>query len=152
MKAGFSFVTLMALLITPSFAPPALAQAGGNAALEATLMENERKVSDAVKNGDLATFSSMVAQDGWSVDVAGPAPVSEFVKVFTQLKITEQALSDMKVMWVGSDVAIVVYKWTGKGTFNGQAVPGSVTASTVWANRGGKWTAVFHQETPLMGM
>jgi len=43
-----------------------------------------------------------------------------------------------------------LYRWTGKGTYQGQPLPSPTYASTVWANKGGKWQAVFHQETNAM--
>lgn len=36
-----------------------------------------------------------------------------------------------------------------KGSMMGQAMPSPVWASTTYANRGGKWVAVSHQETLL---
>ena len=43
--------------------------------------------------------------------------------------------------------ALVLYKWTGAGTMMGQPVPSPTYASTVWTKKGGKWVAIFHQET-----
>jgi hypothetical protein len=41
----------------------------------------------------------------------------------------------------------VSYKWTGAGTFQGQPMPGTVYASTIWTKKGDKWVATFHQES-----
>jgi hypothetical protein len=54
------------------------------------------------------------------------------------------------VLWVDDNTAVHYYRWTGKGTYMGQPVPSPVYASSVWTNRGGKWIAVYHQETAAM--
>ena len=61
--------------------------------------------------------------------------------------VTESQLSDMKVHWFDTNTAVVVYKWTGKGTAMVQPIPSLAYVSTVWVNSGGKWMAHFHQET-----
>ena len=43
--------------------------------------------------------------------------------------------------------SIVTYKAEQKGTFMGQPLPPLVYVSTIWANHGGTWHAVFHQES-----
>ena len=50
-------------------------------------------------------------------------------------------ISDEKVRWVDPNTAVVSYKWTGTGTFQGQTFPSPVYASTVWTKKGDKWLA-----------
>ncbi len=124
--------------------------ASGKAAIEQALIVNERKVNDAVVRGDLAAFKSVVAADAWSIDeMMGVSPVSEFEKMLKpgMAKITDMKLDDFKVLWVDDGTAVLTYTWSGKGTMMDQPVKSPVFASTVYANRGGKWVAVFHQET-----
>jgi hypothetical protein len=136
-------------------AVPAMAQTGskaapaasGHEATEKALIANERKVADAVAKHDVKTFSSFVTQDGWSADGNGFMKVSDFTKAFDKLKVTEWHIADEKVSWIDDKSAIVIYTWTGKGTWDGQPVPQKVYASTVWTERNGKWLAVYHQES-----
>jgi hypothetical protein len=55
--------------------------------------------------------------------------------------------SDMKVVTIGANTALVTYKLDEKGSIMGQPFPPVVYATTIWANHGGTWMAVFHQES-----
>lgn len=117
---------------------------------DATLIANERKIMDALKGKDAAAFNALVAEDAWSVNPEGRMTSREAtVQGMPDLNITEFTLTDPKVIWLNKDVALITYQAAVKGSFKGQEMPpGSVQASTVWVNRNGKWTAVFHQMTP----
>ena len=45
---------------------------------------------------------------------------------------------------------MVIYTWSGTGTFHGQPLPATTLASTAWTRRDGKWRAAHHQETELV--
>lgn len=124
------------------------AQAPNKAAVEKAIIANEQAVSEAFAKNDLAGFKKFVASDGWSVDPGGPMAVSELEKNFSQVK-TEPGwkISGSKVVWIDDNAAVHVYRWSGKGSFMGQAF-GDTHSSTVWVKRGGNWVAVFHQESP----
>jgi len=93
------------------------------------------------------SFTALVTPDAGSMDRMGPMKVSEFAGMLDQLKIKTWKISDEKVAWVDPNTAIVTYKWTGSGTFQGQAFPAVTYVSTVWTKKGDKWLAAFHQET-----
>jgi hypothetical protein len=67
-------------------------------------------------------------------------------------KVTDMKLSGFKVLWIDNTTAVLTYTWSGKGTFNGQPMPSPIYSSTVYTNRGGKWVAMYHQETPAAPM
>ena len=126
--------------------------AAQDAQAEKTLIANERAVNEAVAKGDLAGFKQHVSADGWSMDgMMGRMAVAEFIKTFPQMtkdmKIASWDISDFKTVWVDANTAVLTYKWTGKGTYQGQPIPSPTWSSTVWTKRNGKWTAVFHQES-----
>jgi len=56
-------------------------------------------------------------------------------------------IDQVKVVVANDTSAIITYRFTAKGSMMGQPMPSTVLASTTYANRGGKWVAVFHQET-----
>lgn len=144
--AGLSALALQAALI----ASPALQMTSAEkTALEKTLIANEQKLNDAVVKGDAATFKSMVADDGLSIDDQGVTPIADFVKMLKPgvAKITDWKIDAPKVLWVDANTAVLTYTWTGKGTFNGQAVHNPSYCSTVYTRRGTRWVAVYHQET-----
>jgi hypothetical protein len=123
------------------------------AGAEKALMANEQKVNEAFQKRDTAAFRSLVAADGISVDSGGiTMGLADIEKMMASMTVTEFQISDMKVHWLDTNTAVVVYKWTGKGTAMGQAIPSPTYASTVWVNSGGKWMAHFHQESIGMEM
>jgi hypothetical protein len=144
--------------MTPGQAPAktqaSAAAAPDRAAIEKTLIANERTVNDAFAKGNAAGFRSLVAADSWSIDpMGGRMSTAEMLKGFDQMaketKVTSWDITDSQVMWVDQNVAVHSYKWVGQGTYQGQPMPSPVWASTVWARRGGKWQAVFHQESTV---
>ena len=149
-----SVVTSIAASQTPTKKAPAPAPASmDKAAIEKAIIANENKVNDAIIKGDVAGFSALVATDGWSVDGSGVMSVAEFVKNFSQIKLEPGwKITDTKVLWIDDNSVVLSYKWTGKGTFQGQPFPPLTYASTVWTRRAGKWTAVFHMEVPVAPM
>jgi hypothetical protein len=89
---------------------------------------NERAINAAIQKGDVADFKALVADDGAAMDGTGVMPVSEFVKEYAQIKLQTFTIDQVEAT-------------------TGQAMPSPVWASTTYANRGGKWVAIFHQET-----
>lgn len=139
--------SIWVLTVVLGCAPAAMAQTGSKAATEKALIANEQAVNDAIVKGDVKAFSALVASDGWSTDAGGFMSVADFIKAFDQAKITEAHLTGSKVMWIDDKSAVLTYTWTGKGTFMNQPVPNKTYSSTVWTERGGKWVAVYHQES-----
>ena len=143
---------LMAGAVIAGATSYALAQ---DAQAEKTIVANERAINDAVSKGNAARFKEHVALDGWAVDsMSGRMSVADFLKAFDvmtkDMKMTSWDITDSKVQWVDANTAVHSYKWTGSGTYQGQPIPSPVWASTVWTKKNGKWTAVFHQESPSM--
>ena len=127
--------------------------AAQDATAEKALIANERAVNEAVAKGNLAGFKQYVAADGWAIDPSmGRASIADFVKGFDAMvkdtKMESWDITDSKVQWVDANTAVHTYKWTGKGTYKGQPIPSPTWASTVWTKKNGKWSAVFHQESP----
>jgi hypothetical protein len=123
-----------------------------DAQAEKTIIANERAVNAAFAKGNLAGFKEHVAAEGWAIDpMMGPMAVAEFMKDFEknakEMTIASWDISDSKFQWVDPNTAVHIYKWTGKGTYQGQPLPSPTWSSTLWTKKNGKWSAVFHQET-----
>jgi hypothetical protein len=165
---AFLAMTLASLLIFPlratagsgagqqqkKAAKPAAKSGAGHAEAEKALVANERAVMDAVAKGNAAAFKEHVAADSWAVDpMSGRMSTADFLagfdKMTKEMKLTSWDLSDVKTYWADPNVAVVTYQWTGQGTYQGRPIPSPLWASTVWAKRGGKWMAVYHQETAV---
>jgi hypothetical protein len=56
-------------------------------------------------------------------------------------------LSNFKLNMINPGVAFLAYKGVVEGTCGGNPIP-PVWASSTWVNRGDRWLAVTHQETP----
>jgi hypothetical protein len=134
---------------------PAFSQTTGassHAAIEKQLLANERAVNDAVAKNDMKAFHALVSSDAIGVDSGGITKINnpEFDKMMAQAKIQSWNIDSTQFQWIDDSTVVMMYKWTGKGTFAGQPIPSPVWTSTVWTNKGGKWTAIFHQETAAM--
>lgn len=66
---------------------------------------------------------------------------------------TETTFSNWKFLSIDKDAYVVVYDAAMKGKYKGKDFPPTtVHASSAWANRDGKWLAVYHQECDVMNM
>lgn len=117
------------------------------AAIEKQIVANERAVNEAFAKGDAKGFMAHVDKAGVSVDMMGVMKVTEFEKMLKDTKVESWNIAQSQFVWVNPQTVIHIYRWTGKGTFQGQPFPSPTWASTVWTTRDGKWVAIFHQET-----
>jgi hypothetical protein len=117
---------------------------------DAALIANERALLDAVAKADKASFSSLFSTEGVWTTKSGFVPAALLVKGLDAFKVTKWEIVNPRVTPLGADAAIVVYSWTGSGTYGNQPLAPVTLASTVWTRRNGKWLAAHHQETDLM--
>ena len=137
------FVILAVVALIPSFAAAQTDTAGTTKQIQAM----EQALNAAIQKGDLNAFKANIGEDAVSMDGNGPMPIAEFLKEFNQFKVTSFSIDQAKVTFLNDTAAVITYRWTGKGTMMGQPIPSPTWASTTWLKRGGKWVAVFHQET-----
>jgi hypothetical protein len=114
------------------------------------LSASETKLWEAWKNKDAKPFQAWLASDSIMVGESGVAGKAATVKEITSMpcEVKSYSLSDWKLTTINSGAALLTYKGTAEGTCAGTAIP-TVWASSVWVNRGGKWLAFSHQETPV---
>ncbi len=116
--------------------------------LEETIISMEKRAWEAVKGHDAKAFSDLFAADGMMADSAGFSNRASFLQTLPELIISQYTLTDFKVMMIDKDAVIITYKADVKGSFKGQAFPPNPAyVSSIWTKRGGKWVAVYHQET-----
>src|SRR5437867_3501554 len=110
----------------------------------------ETKLWEAWKNKDAKPFQAALSSDSIMVGDSGTANKAATVKEIGSMpcEVKSFSLSDWKLTMINSSAALLTYKATQDATCNGTAVPPAVWASSVWVNRGGKWQAFSHQETP----
>lgn len=126
----------------------AMAASKGKSSVEESIIAMEKQAWAAVKGRDTKAFSDLFAADGMMADSGGFSTRDAFYKSLPDLTITDYTLSDFKVMMIDKDAAIITYKADVKGSYKGQAFPPNPAyVSSIWTKRGGKWVAVYHQET-----
>ena len=134
---------------TPSPSPkpkPAMSKAQ----LLKKLSAAETKLWEAWKNKDQKPFKAALSADSVMVGESGVEGKDASIKEISTMpcEVKSYKLSDWKLTMINSGAAFLTYKGTANGTCGGMAIP--VTwASSVWVNRGGKWLAFAHQETPV---
>ena len=109
----------------------------------------ERKLWDAFKNKDPKPFKNGLTADAFALSENGIEKKEDTLKMIPQApcEIKSYELSDWKLTMINPSTALVTYKGKTDGTCAGQAIP-TVWCSTLYVNRGGKWLAIFHTETP----
>lgn len=115
--------------------------------LEHKLIATEKSLWEAFKNKKADVFNKSLTADFFQLDAAGVTAKADVVKGIDGCDIKDYSLSDFKLTTIGASAALLTYKGTQHGTCGGQAVPETVYVSSVWVNRGGKWQALFHQES-----
>jgi len=112
----------------------------------------EKQVLEAWKTKNLGTLQSLLRDD--YVEIVGPGPARmtkvEVLKVLAEIRITDYALDDVKLVRVNRDAAILTYKLALKGVPDEKAsfaTPAYV--SSVWVHQDASWLSVFRQWTPL---
>jgi hypothetical protein len=107
---------------------------------------NEKMVWDLIKKKDIDNFASLLADD--VIDVAADG-VDNKAQILDSIRksqnLANASTSDYKSIKLGSNASLVTYRLKS-GPPN---KPVESYASTIWANRNGKWVAVFHQGTPV---
>ena len=104
---------------------------------------NEKLVWDALKAKNYDAFASYLHNDAMEVEANGVFDKSGSVKGVAMFDASKSQLSDWKSLKIDDDASIVTYVVNTPGM-----KPGKEYHSTVWANRDGKWGALFHQGTP----
>ncbi|MBA3805896.1 MAG: nuclear transport factor 2 family protein [Acidobacteria bacterium] len=132
--------------------PPTATSTGGSATgdnkLEAMLIAREKEVWGLIKKKDAVGFAAYLAEDQLYVNSQGVHSKAESVKGIGAEGPSDLTLDDWKVIMIDKDAAIVTYRATPKAEACGPE-PVAERNTTVWVKRGGKWLAVFHQDTTV---
>ena len=154
MPLALSMILLLATIAfsqeaTPSPSPapkPAMTRAQS----QKLIISTEKKLWEAWKAKDMKVFKANLSADSVMVNDSGVSSKADALKEMESVscEVKSYALSDIKVMFMNNDAALITYKSTQDATCGGQAVPAAVWASSAYVKRGGRWYAASHQETP----
>ena len=114
------------------------------------IIATEKKLWEAWKNKDGKPFKANLSADSVLVGDNGVMGKNDVVTGIPNMpcEIKSYTLSDFKVTFLNAGTAIMTYKGVVDGTCTGTALP-NVWSSSVYVNRGGRWMAASHQETPV---
>lgn len=129
---------------TPSASP---AEGKNLSATEQTILQNERNVWEAFKARDAKSVDALLAEDAIVVTPDGRFTKSQFLRLVSQFpEMPSYRIDQPVIVSPSQDVIILSYlstytmKEPAARTYTGYQ-------TTIWANRGGKWVAIFNQET-----
>ena len=105
---------------------------------------NEKLVWDALKSKNYDAFAAYLAPNSMEIEADGVFDKSGSVKGVSMFDSSKAELSDWKTVKFDNDASLVTYTVKIPGMN-----PDQERHSTVWANRDGKWLALFHQGTPV---
>lgn len=126
---------------TPS--PPTL----NASAADDDLVAKEKQLWDALKRKDWDAFAAGLAEDQVEVRPEGVSDKAGTLAAVKAVDFTKMTLSDLKARKFDADATLVTYTVRGTGP---DGKPFEERAGSIWANRGGKWLAVFHHGTPVV--
>lgn len=116
---------------------------------EADALARENQIYDALKSKNHDAFAAMLADDLTYVFSGGVQDKAATVKSAASFAPTAVTISEVRLLNVDKDLYVINYKLDIDGAAGGKPLPPDYAerASTAWINRGGKWLAVYHQET-----
>jgi len=110
------------------------------------LIDREKALWEIVKNKQVEEFRKYFADNYSGVSSDGVKDINQEVEGVRIVDLKSYSLADTKVVFPNKDTAVLTYKVTVQGSYQGQDISGVYYASSVWVNQGGKWLAVLHTE------
>jgi hypothetical protein len=132
---------------------PVAEKPSARAMTETDAIAKEKAIWDTITKKDYDAFAAMLDSSQLEVTTEGVLQKAESVSMVKDFEPSELTFSDWKFLSIDKDAYVVVYSVAVKGKFKGKDFPpATVHASSAWANRDGKWLAIYHQECDVMNM
>ena len=128
---------------TKTQASPAQAATPGTTSSD--VEANEKMVWDALRAKNYDAFATYLSPDQIEVEPYGVTDKAASVKGVQSFDLSKAELSDWKTVKFNNDAALVTYTARYPGM-----KPERERHTTIWANKGGKWVAMFHQGTQIV--
>jgi hypothetical protein len=120
---------------------------------EADAIAKEKAIWNTITKKDYDAFAGMLDSSSLEVTADGVLQKSGSVSMVKDFEPSEITFSDWKFLSIDKDAYVVTYSVVAKGKYKGKEIPPTpVRGSSAWANRDGKWLAVYHQECDVMKM
>lgn len=115
------------------------------------LSANEKSLWEAIKNGDMKTFSAGLSDEIMDIDASGIVQnKQQLTDNLSKLKMSDYTLSDFQMFSLDKDCVVLSYTSNSTATMDGKTETMKARQSTTYVNHGGKWMPKFHTETPIM--
>ena len=108
------------------------------------VVANEKAIWDFLKNKQFDAFADQLSPDSIEVEANGVFDKAGTVAGVKTFDASKSSLSEFKTLSIDADAALVTYLLTNPGM-----KPETERHTTIWANRNGRWMAVFHHGTPV---
>ncbi|MEM7442614.1 MAG: nuclear transport factor 2 family protein [Pseudomonadota bacterium] len=120
--------------------------------LGTALSEASATLDQAFVDHDIATIEAMTTDDHLAVTVfyGGPMSIEDQFDVLDGLIVTEVARTQPTAVALGPDVAMVTYRNSYQGSYDGSPLSEDVFTTEIWLRQDGTWRQRLFQETPLM--
>jgi ketosteroid isomerase-like protein len=123
-----------------------------NPEVEKAIMKIEQDMSAALTKPDADAAAKMLADSFYAVNPDGSTQgKAQFVADLKsgKFRLESNKLDEMKVHAAAADMAIVTYRSTDKGTYDGHDLSGQYRWLDVLAKRGGSWQFIVSQGTKM---
>ena len=152
-----NYSKLTALLLFALAWPAALLAQANDAAkpdpeVEKAVTKVAHEMSAALTKPDHDAAARMLADSYYAVTPDGSTvSKTEFLADLKsgKFRLESNKLDEMKVHASAPDLAIVTYRSTDKGTFEGQDISGQYRWLDIFAKRGGTWQFIVSQGTKI---
>jgi ketosteroid isomerase-like protein len=150
-----NYYKLIALLCALALPAAVLAQSNDakpNPEVEKAIIKIEHDMSAALTKPDADAAAKMLADTFYAVNPDGTTQgKAAFLADLKsgKLKLESNQLDDMKVHAADADMAIVTYRSTDKGSYDGHDLSGQYRWLDVFAKRGGTWQFIVSQGTKI---
>jgi RNA polymerase sigma factor (sigma-70 family) len=126
------------------------AQAAKDAGRLETLFALEKGVWEMTRKKDGAGLRKVCTKDFLTIHSDGSRlTLDEVCDALPFIDIKSYSLSDVRLISLGPDAAVLVYKAASETVFWGMPWRELTEISSTWVRREGAWRSVFTQETPI---
>jgi hypothetical protein len=112
------------------------------------LAAHETSLWEAIKKGDMNTFSLGVYNELMDIDASGVVyNKQQLLDALGKMKMTDYTLSDFKTFKLDDDCVVLTYTSNSTATMDGKTMTMKAINSSTYVEHDGKWLPMFHSET-----
>jgi RNA polymerase sigma factor (sigma-70 family) len=116
----------------------------------ATLLALEKRGWEATRKKDVGSLRQLWAEDFVAILSDGSRLTrDEFCLVLPFFEIERYSLSDVRLLSLGPDAALLTYTVESETTILGEPQKGPGRIASTWVRRNGEWRNLFYQETAI---